>query len=205
MPGPIVGREGAGAVSAGALAIFGLAAAALVAASAFEVLPLWPTAIAAGLVSLWIAGQDLADYTIPDAAVIALAALGAGVRLTEGALVGEPLAATSLAIAIDASVCGGLLLGLREVYYRRRGFDGLGFGDVKLAAAGGVLAETSGFAWALLGASVAGIAVALACRHLPPRGVRPEMADRLPFGALLAPALWASWMAGRSTGSALGW
>ena len=166
--------------------------------------PLWLTALAAGLVALWIAGQDLTDYTIPDAGVIALAVLGAAVRLAEGSLDGERLGETSLAIAVDAAVCGGLLLGLRELYYRRRGVDGLGFGDVKLAAAGGMLAGTSGFAWALFGASVAGLAVALACRHLPMRGARPEMADRLPFGALLAPALWLAWMVERS-GAAVGW
>lgn len=204
MPGRVVGREGV--AGAGAAAALILAAVALVATPGSESVPLWPTALAAGLVALWIAGQDLADYTIPDAAVIALAALGAGVRLAEGSLIGELPTATSVAIAVDAAICGGLLLGLREAYYRRRGVDGLGFGDVKLAAAGGIFAGTSGFAWALFGASVAGIAVALACRRLPLRGARPEMADRLPFGALLAPALWVAWMVERSSGAAaLGW
>ena len=204
MPGRVAGREGA-ALGA-ALAGLGPLAVALVAASAPETVPVWPAALAAGLVTLWIAGQDLADHTIPDAALVALAALGAGVRLAEGSLVGESLADTFLGVAVDAAICGGLLLALREGYYRRRGVDGLGFGDVKLAAAGGILAETSGFAWALFGASLAGIAVALACQHLPMRGVRPGMADRLPFGALLAPALWVAWMVERSTGAAaLGW
>ncbi len=38
---------------------------------------------------------------------------------------------------IAVAVCGGVFLAVRELFFRLRGIDGLGLGDVKLAAAGG--------------------------------------------------------------------
>ena len=185
-----------------ALATPGPAAAsavAIVAVLALGAEPLWPMAFALGLVVAWIAWQDIADFTIPDAAILALGGLGAAYRLADGASWGEPAAETTLRMGLDLALCGGLLWLVREVYFRRRGHDGLGFGDVKLAAAGGVLAGASGFAWALLGASLAGIALALAFRGWPfGRGAAPGGPDKLPFGAILAPAVWVVWLVGLS-------
>lgn len=154
-------------------------------------------------VVVWIARQDLADFTIPDCAVLALAALGAGSRIADGMLADEPLGVTVVALAIDLVISGGLLLTLREIYYRERGEDGIGFGDVKLGAAGGVLAGTTGFAWALFAASLAGLAVMLVSRKRgrpPPNRATPE---KLPFGAILAPALWLTWLIGQTPGLSL--
>lgn len=173
----------------------------LVAAVALATLPvsrhagLWTVALATGALAAWIAWQDLDDLTIPDGAVVALAALGAGFRIADGSATGDPLTGTLLAIAIDASLCGGGLLALREYYYRRQGRDGIGFGDVKLAAAGGALVGTTAFASALLAASLAGIAFVLARRF---RQARPGGSEKLAFGAVLAPALWVVWLAEQS-------
>lgn len=154
----------------------------------------WFFGLLVGAVILRIAWQDGADLTIPDGPVLALAALGAGYRLAEDAAWGEPLAGTLLAMGLDLVLCGGLLLAVREAYFRRRGYDGLGFGDVKLAASGGVLAGTSGFAWALLAASLAGMVVALARGGQPFRPASTQAGEKLPFGAILAPALWVAWV-----------
>lgn len=149
-------------------------------------------AAALALVGSRIVWQDLADYTIPDAATLALGLLGLASRLCDGIVLGEPPGATLLLVGLDAAICGGALLALREIYYRRRGQDGIGFGDVKLAAAGGVLVGTTGFAWSVLGASLTGLAFVLALR-LRPALSATGAPDRVAFGAILAPALWLTW------------
>ena len=77
-----------------AAALVGLAAAGAVAAlpGSAEPAALGLVAVATGAVVAWIAWQDAIDLTIPDGAVIALAALGAGLRLADGSAAGEPLA-----------------------------------------------------------------------------------------------------------------
>ena len=175
-----------------AAALAGLAAAGAVAA-----LPgagpaaLGVVALGTGAIAAWIAWHDVVDFTVPDGAVIALAALGAGLRLADGSAAGEALAGTLSALAIDAVLSGGGLLALREYYFRRHGREGIGFGDVKLAAAGGVLVGTTAFAWALLAASLAGIAFVLARRCRAPL----SSSEKLAFGAVLAPAVWIVWLA----------
>ncbi|MBE7196994.1 MAG: prepilin peptidase [Parafilimonas terrae] len=147
--------------------------------------------IAAGiaLVAAQIARQDLATFTISDHAVVALSLFGLAARLSlaqgDGATVFDALVSTGA----DGLVCGGAFLAVREAFYRWRGHDGLGFGDVKLALAGGILVGTDGFAWAVLAASLGGLAVAPWIRSGP--GDAPA---RIPFGALLAPTLWLVWL-----------
>ncbi|WP_020188168.1 prepilin peptidase [Methylopila sp. 73B] len=161
-----------------------LGAAALVAAAAGGLGGSWlllPTA--AALVTAWIAWRDARSFIIPNEAAAALAALGIAARLAEGGGATDALGA----LAVDVALTGGLLWAVREAYFRARGRDGLGLGDVKLAAAAGCLAGAAGFAVALFAASLAGLVVA-ALR-------RAGREDRLPFGALLAPAVWVVWAA----------
>ena len=192
MPRWALATGGSAAALATALA---LASLALLEA---EAEPLWLMALSVGVVVAWIAWQDFADFTIPDAAVLALGVLGAAFRLPQGASAGEPFGETLLLMGLDLTLSGGLLLLVREIYFRRRGHDGMGFGDVKLAAAGGVLAGTSGFAWALLAASLLGITLALMRGGKASRLAHLGSADKLPFGAILAPALWVVWLTGHS-------
>lgn len=184
-------RDAAGFTLAAAVAI--AVAALRLDASAVEALAL----VAVAALAAWIAAQDLADQTIPDGAVAGLAALGTALRLAEASAFGLPWSDVALLLALDVGLSGGALFLLRELWYRRTGADGLGFGDVKLAAAGGVLVGGFGFSVALLAASLAGIAW-VAARH----GLTQARAagHRLAFGAFLAPALAAAYLAGR-----LGW
>lgn len=92
---------------------------------------------------------------------------------------------------LDALLCGGAFLLVREAYYRCRGHDGLGFGDVKLAFAGGILVGTEGFAWTVLAASLGGLAVALWQQRHGTTGSEPH---RIAYGALLAPTLCLVWL-----------
>jgi hypothetical protein len=148
------------------------------------------------LIAGWIAWQDLTDFTIPDGAVVALAMVAAAGRVAADRSAGLAVQDTALLLAVDAGLAGGALWIVREVFFRRRGFDGLGFGDVKLAAAGAMLVGSVGFSLALFTASLAGIAWAMMRR---PTASGPDLAGSLDgttppagkvaFGAVLAPAV----------------
>jgi leader peptidase (prepilin peptidase)/N-methyltransferase len=143
------------------------------------------------LVAAQIAWQDLATFTISDLAVLALGVLGLAARLSEGAFSGlPPITVLGLAL-LDGLICGTAFLLVREGFYRWRGHDGLGFGDVKLALAGGILVGTEGFAWTVLAASLGGLAVALGLHVRRGRSSEPA---KLAYGALLAPCLWLVWL-----------
>lgn len=173
-------------VPATSLAIVICVAAVLV-PSAAPVAPVVATAGVAALLAL-IAWRDLVTFTIPDGAVLGLAVLALALRLAAPGSPADYLAA----VAVDVTVTGGGFWLLREIGYRRRGTDILGFGDVKLAAALGVLVGTAGFSAALLAASGAGLAIA-ALAALSGRPV--DRTTKLPFGALLAPAALVVWLA----------
>lgn len=178
----------------------GLACLSLAGAGALAVLALGTgaffglatTGTVLALLTARIAWQDLTDFTIPDSATLALAGLGLAWRLAVAGEAGESVAAEITLIGLDVLLCGGALLALREIYFRRRGHDGIGLGDVKLAAAGGLLVGTGGFAWCLFGASLLGILLLLGRRALATPGGTPEA--RLAFGAVLAPALALGWL-----------
>lgn len=152
-------------------------------------LPVVLAAIALGALVVWIVWQDLSTFTISDAALLAIAALGLALRWSNVSTEGEALWHALLSIALDVGLCGGMLLLFREAYYRLKGVDGLGLGDVKLAAAGALLVGGIGFAWALFAASLAGLAAVGVSRLV---GVAPM--ERLAFGAVLAPALLGVWL-----------
>lgn len=151
-------------------------------------------ALALSLLAARIAWQDLTDFTIPDTATLGLAVVGAAWRAAAAIEAGDGLPAELALLGLDGLLCGGALWILREVYYRRRGQDGIGLGDVKLAAAGGILVGTGGFAWCLLGASLVGIVLLLGRNALAAPSVETIEA-RLAFGAVLAPALVLGWLA----------
>lgn len=138
------------------------------------------------LMVMWIISRDIRDFIVPDGAVVGLVVAGVLVRL--GAAESWPV---ELATAfLDAAVCGGVFLVIREAFFRLRGFDGMGFGDVKLAAACGVLIGYEGFAWSVFAASTAGLIIAAFSAALRPE----QRITRLPFGAFLAPACWLVWL-----------
>ncbi len=147
------------------------------------------TTVAIAPLVVWIVAQDLMTFTIADGAVVALAVLALATRVVAG----DP----AILLALDVLLSGGVLLAFREIYYRRRGFDGLGLGDVKLAAAGGLLVGAGAFAWALLGASLLallGVAIVYGIARTRHRSIDFEAYRKLAFGALLAPALYAAWI-----------
>lgn len=136
---------------------------------------------------IWIVVRDIGDFVIPDVPIVALTLTGAVVRLG-GA--GESWQSELVLLLVDGALCGGAFLVIREAFFRIRGYDGMGFGDVKLAAASGLFVGMQGFAWSVLAASALGLIVALVLPVLRPG----RKLERLPFGAFLAPACWSIWV-----------
>jgi leader peptidase (prepilin peptidase)/N-methyltransferase len=143
-----------------------------------------------GALMLAIAVTDARRYLIPNeltaaAALLALvraAAIGpdAGWYAVLGTLV------MALAVALP-------LLGLMAGYRALRGRDGLGLGDVKLAAVAGAWLGLQALFAAIELAALAAIGAYLlnaAIRRQPLRSTA-----FLPFGTFLAPAIWLAWLA----------
>jgi leader peptidase (prepilin peptidase) / N-methyltransferase len=164
-------------------------AAAIVSFVTLSLTPAVFSALLAGL-AIWIAWVDLERLVIPDLANIAVAALGAAFILIEtpaGALVEEFSDALMRAIA-----AGGLLFLVRFVFQRFAGKEGLGLGDVKLMAAGAIILTWASLPYALVLAAVAAILV-VALRGIR-QGAWLDRGTEIPFGAFLAPAIWAAFL-----------
>ena len=178
------------------LAILFAAGVAIAAVSIIS-LPL-PAAIASVLLgALMIAGAevDARTYLLPDA-------------VTWGGIVSGILAAPALdpfnpwwssagaAIARAAATASALAL-LRGCYAWLRKREGLGFGDVKLAAAVGAWLPLASIPFCFVLATCAGLVAVLLARL---RGQTIESTAKLPFGAFLCPALWLAFYADRLLG-----
>jgi leader peptidase (prepilin peptidase)/N-methyltransferase len=143
------------------------------------------SSILLGLLMIAGAEVDARTYLLPDA-------------VTWGGIVSGILAAAALdsfdpwwesagAAIVRAAACASALALLRLSYGWLRNREGLGFGDVKLAAAVGawlpVAAIPACFALAT-GAALATVLLARMC------GRRIDGTAKLPLGAFLCPALW---------------
>ncbi|WP_062120722.1 prepilin peptidase [Aureimonas sp. AU40] len=148
----------------------------------------FPPAFSLAMIVVWIGFEDLRRFTIPNTALVGFAALAMLDLIMRPMFTLEPVLSIGL-FTLDGLLCGGSILLVREAYFRRKGEDGVGFGDVKLAAVGGLLCGVTAFAYALLAASLVGLAAALAARHFR----LGEWNVRIPFGAFLAPALLVAW------------
>jgi leader peptidase (prepilin peptidase)/N-methyltransferase len=163
--------------------IFALGSAAIAALS-LAFLPL-PIAIAsATLGALMVAGAevDARTFLLPD--IVTLGAIVCGVAFAP--FVGDDGAWSCLAGAVmRASATALVLLSLRLGYRRLRGREGLGFGDVKLAAAIGAWLPLELIPVCFALATTAALLTVLA-------GRRNQAIEeiKLPFGAFLCPALW---------------
>jgi len=160
------------------------AGAAATALLSFMFLPT-PAAIASSLLgALMIAGADVdaRELLLPDAVTLGATASGlaAAFFLTRH----DPWTGLGVA-ALRATGAAFALFALRDIHQRLRGVEGLGLGDVKLAAAIGAWLPLEFISLCFTLAATAALAsVALhAFRH--------KVWDvKAPFGAFLCPALW---------------
>jgi leader peptidase (prepilin peptidase)/N-methyltransferase len=113
-----------------------------------------------GLILIALSVIDLRTGYLPDPLQIALAVTGLGV-----VLVGSPIHLSLTLAIVGALVNGGVFWGLRWLVSRLKGREAMGFGDVKLVAAGGLWVGPfalpyimgAGGVLTLIGAGIAGL------------------------------------------------
>ena len=150
-------------------------------------------AVLAGLM-LAIAVIDQRRMIIPDelnalAFIAGLIAAGVGTEAVP--------ATTILQALVRASLMFVLFFGFRAGYRALRGWEGMGLGDVKLAAVAGVWLDWAGLPAVVEIAALSALAVAL-CARIRGDGFDPKA--RLPFGTFFAPAIWVCWLLAASRG-----
>jgi leader peptidase (prepilin peptidase)/N-methyltransferase len=167
-----------------AVAMIGVAAVSF---SLFETVPALISCVL-GWTMVAIAASDLRSFIVPD--VLSLPAIPAGLIVNAWVLpAGEP-SIEALHFAGAAALGAISLYCLRFLYARWRGHEGLGLGDVKLAAVAGGWTGLDGLGPSLLVACVLALTFVLICR-----GTREiTSATALPFGAFLAPSIWLVWI-----------
>ena len=148
---------------------------------------------ALAVATIVIAAIDARRFIIPDQLVLAGLAIGfldAWMFQSEAsppaALEAAALRGVGLAIAFWI---------LRAAYLRLRGQEGIGLGDVKLAAVAGVWLDLLAISWAIEIAALTALTAVL-IRAL--RGRRVTGKTPVPFGLFFAPAIWIAWLLERS-------
>jgi leader peptidase (prepilin peptidase) / N-methyltransferase len=137
-----------------------------------------------GGILLALAIVDFHSMTLPNRLNLLLAAAGAA----QSVIVGQP---GVIDAALGAFV-GGACLMLVAVFFRRyRGIDGLGLGDLKLAAAAGIWTGWQGIPLMLLVASTSALAF-FAIRATWNRKFDSEVP--LPFGPFLGLGTFFAWL-----------
>lgn len=170
-----------------------VSAATLVVVS-FLTLPAVVAAISSilGLAMLGIVLADNRWFIVPDALSLPAIILG---LLASGRLVDPVISSLTNSDHIIGMVAGGFgfwLIRTAYAWWRRQ--EGLGLGDVKLAAAAGAWVGWQDLAnVVLLAGSLALAAIAIASLVA---GRRISASDKLPFGCFLAPSIWLVWFVG---------
>lgn len=155
------------------------------AASATDGSLLWMSCVL-GWALLALALTDLRYYRLPDFLTLPLIAAG----LAANAILDTaPLWHYGLGAAI-----GYLFVqGLRHIYQKLRGREGMGEGDAKLLAAAGAWVSWWGLPSVIAIGSILGLIAVLV---LSWRGGKISLSDRIPFGAFLSLGLWIVWLYG---------
>jgi leader peptidase (prepilin peptidase)/N-methyltransferase len=143
-----------------------------------------------GALMLATAVTDARRYLIPNELTAAAAALA----LLRAAAIGPDAGAAMPLWAVGRSLIIALpLLGLMAGYRALRGRDGLGLGDVKLAAVAGAWLDFAVLFAAIELAALAAIAAYILDAAMKRRTLTATAF--LPFGLFLAPAIWLGWLA----------
>ncbi len=142
-----------------------------------------------GWAMLVIATEDAKHFIIPDS--ICLPLIPAGLIVT-GVLSAPQIADRAILDHLTAALlAGAALFAVRYGYQKYRGFEGLGLGDVKLAATAGAWTGLGSIGHVLLIACVAAIIFVglMALR----RHTDLKRTTAVPFGTFLAPSIWLVW------------
>jgi leader peptidase (prepilin peptidase)/N-methyltransferase len=166
-----------------AVLLCGGGAVALISMTSLEL----PAAIASTLLGvLMIVGADVdaRTYLLPDTVTGGGTALG--ILAAPALAPSEPWLNAGASAARAAGVALALVL-LRWAYRLLKGRDGVGLGDVKLAAAVGAWLPFACIPFCFALATCSGLAAVMLARL---RGENVDAAAKVPFGAFLCPALW---------------
>jgi leader peptidase (prepilin peptidase)/N-methyltransferase len=147
----------------------------------------WPFALASTLLGgLMIAGAevDARIFLLPDMVTLGGAASGIAAAY---ALAPVDALWSAADATVQAIATAGIVALMRWGYQRWRGCEGLGFGDVKLAAAVGAWLPLQAISLCFALATGAALVAVIVARL---RGQTIGATMRLPFGAFLCPALW---------------
>ena len=144
---------------------------------------------ALGLLMLAVASADAKRYVVPNALSGGAFALGVVRAVAATPDIGFEAALMALSRAAFAA---GLFLLVRIAYRRLRGRDGLGLGDVKLAAAAGAWLSLPTLPIAIEIAAITALVAYVFRQRKRMRVLRS--AGRVPFGAFFAPAIWLGWV-----------
>ena len=176
----------AGVVEPALIGVVGLGAVF----ASFAAAPGWIGVAGAALAALTlaIAVVDRRRLIIPDElnALAFLAGLAAAGLTTQDAA-GEAV----LNALLRAALMFGAFFAFRAGYRRLRGREGMGLGDVKLAAVAGVWLNWVDLPIAVDIAALSALASALLGRV---RGKEFSLTAKLPFGFFFAPAIWICWL-----------
>jgi leader peptidase (prepilin peptidase) / N-methyltransferase len=141
------------------------------------------------LVMLAIAVVDRRRFIIPNS----LNAAGLALGVVHSVVLGQDDIGAALAGAVlRAAVFALAFFTLRVIYARLRGRQGIGLGDVKLAAVAGSWLDWSIMPIAVEIAALSALSVYALRRYALRRPLRPT--SRLPFGLYFAPAIWIGWL-----------
>jgi leader peptidase (prepilin peptidase) / N-methyltransferase len=144
---------------------------------------------ALGLLMLAVAVADARAFIIPDKLTIAAFLLALTNATNEGlASMPENIAVA----ALRGLVLALAFFALRESYLRLRHRNGIGLGDVKLAAVAGAWLD-----WTLIPVAIEIAALTSLTIYVASRLARRRplcAAAKLPFGLFFAPAIWFCWL-----------
>jgi leader peptidase (prepilin peptidase)/N-methyltransferase len=144
-------------------------------------------AVTMGLIAL----TDFRHFIIPD--VLSLPAIPLGLIANAMVLQGGDWGAGLQQGLQGALIGGGVFLVLREGYYRLRHVEGLGLGDVKLAAAAGAWLGPAALAPACMVAAVSALLSTLVYAIFAGSSALNQKMH-IPFGSFIAPTIFAFWL-----------
>jgi leader peptidase (prepilin peptidase)/N-methyltransferase len=174
-------------------AIIGVAASLFIAPDLRGVL-----GAALALVMSAIAAIDAQHFIIPDE----LNAVALLLALLNAVVLDPQIALTVVAgVLLRGAVLALCFLALRIGYRRLRGREGVGLGDVKLAAVAGAWLDWLILPTAIEIAAISALALYAVRRYVLRIPFDPK--SRMPFGLFLAPAIWLGWLWQTAVGAPL--
>lgn len=169
-------------------------AAALVCAAAGVSIALVPTpeslfGAALAVLMIAIAFVDAQTFLIPNELNLCAFLLA----LIAAARQGSPFVAESVVLAaVRGAFLAAAFFALAEIYRRLRGREGIGFGDIKLAAVAGAWLDWPIIPVAVEIAALSALFAYGASQLILRLPVRASAS--LPFGLFFAPAIWLGWL-----------